>query len=121
MGVCAIRKSEVRTENDVIEYLKDWPKFERDVYVATFRIPKGKVSTYSRIARKIDRPKAQRAVANALHKNPLYPVVPCHRVVRSDGGFGGEKKAAAGRRRHVEREGVPTKSGKVILDDSILY
>ena len=116
-----MRKTEVRSESDVAEYLRDWPEFERDVYTATFRIPKGKVSTYSRIAKKIDRPKAQRAVANALHKNPLYPVVPCHRVVRSDGGFGGEKKAAAGRRRHVEREGVPTKNGKVILSDDILY
>ena len=116
-----MRKTDVRSERDVAEYLRDWPEFERDVYVATFRIPKGKVSTYSRIAKKINRPKAQRAVANALHKNPLYPVVPCHRVVRSDGGFGGERRAAAGRRRHVEREGVPTRNGRVILDDDILY
>ena len=116
-----MKKADVRTEKDVIEYLRDWSEFERDVYVATFKIPKGKVSTYSRVAGRIGRPRAQRAVANALHKNPLYPVVPCHRVVKSDGGFGGEKKAAAGRRRHVEREGVPTKNGKVILSDDILH
>ena len=116
-----MRRADVKSEKDVAEYLRDWPEFERDVYLATFRIPEGKVSTYSRIARRIDRPKAQRAVANALHKNPLFPIVPCHRVVRSDGGFGGEKKAAAGRRRHVEREGVPTRNGKVILHDDILY
>lgn len=121
MEAQALRKADVKTESDVVEYLKDWPDFERDVYVATFKIPEGKVSTYSRVANKIGRPRAQRAVANALHKNPLYPVVPCHRVVRSDGGFGGEMKAAAGRRRHVEREGVPTRDGKVILDDDILY
>lgn len=116
-----MRKADVKTERDVVEYLRGWPEFERDVYVATFRIPEGKVSTYSRIAKRIGRPRAQRAVANALHKNPLYPVVPCHRVVKADGGFGGEKKAAAGRRRHVEREGVPTKREKVILSDDILY
>ncbi len=116
-----MKKSEVRTERDVKEYLKDWSDFERDVYVTTFRIPEGKVSTYSRVARAIGRPKAQRAVANALHNNPLYPIVPCHRVVKSDGGFGGEGKAAAARRRHVEREGVPTKDGKVVLSDSILH
>ena len=116
-----MKRADVKSKKDVAEYLRDWSKFERDVYLATFGIPEGKVSTYSRIAKKIGRPEAQRAVANALHKNPLYPVVPCHRVVRSDGGFGGERKAAAGRRRHVEREGVPTKSGKVILDDDILY
>ena len=116
-----MKKADVRTEKDVVKYLRDWPEFERDVYVATYKIPKGKVSTYSRVAKKIGRPRAQRAVANALHKNPLYPIVPCHRVVKADGGFGGEKKAAAGRRRHVEREGVPTKNGKVILSDGILY
>ena len=116
-----MKKADVRTEKDVVEYLRDWSEFERDVYVATFKIPKGKVSTYSRIAKTIGRPRAQRAVANALHNNPLYPVVPCHRVVKSDGGFGGEKKAAAGRRRHVEREGVPTKNGRVILSDGILH
>ena len=119
--VSELRKADVKTEKDVIEYLKDWSVFERAVYVDTFRIPKGKVSTYSRVAKRIDRPKAQRAVANALHNNPLYPVVPCHRVVKSDGGFGGEKKAAAGRRRHVEREGVPTRDEKVMLSDDILY
>lgn len=117
----ALKKSQVKTAKDVREYLKNWPEFERSVYLATFRIPKGKVSTYSRVAKAIDRPRAQRAVANALHKNPLYPIVPCHRVVKSDGGFGGEKKAAAARRRHVEREGVPTKEGKVVLNDEVLF
>ncbi len=116
-----MKKSDVRTERDVREYLKDWSDFERDVYVAAFRIPEGKVSTYSRVAKAIGKPRAQRAVANALHKNPLYPVVPCHRVVKADGGFGGERKAAAARRRHVEREGVPTKDGKVILNRDILF
>ena len=121
MGMMALRKSDVRTERDVRQYLKDWPEFERNVYLATFKIPEGKVSTYSRVAKAIGKPRAQRAVANALHKNPLYPVVPCHRVVRSDGGFGGERKAAAARRRHVEREGVPTMGERVILDDDILF
>ena len=116
-----LRKSEVKTERDVKEFLKDWSRFERNVYLATFKIPEGKVSTYSRVARAVGKPRAQRAVANALHKNPLFPIVPCHRVVKSDGGFGGEKKAAAARRRHVEREGVPTKDGRVILSDKVLF
>jgi methylated-DNA-[protein]-cysteine S-methyltransferase len=119
--VIELKKSDVKTEQDVREYLRDWSEFERSVYLVTFKIPEGKVSTYSRVAKAIGRPKAQRAVANALHNNPLYPVVPCHRVVKSDGGFGGEKKAAAARRRHVEREGVPTKNERVILDKGILF
>jgi O-6-methylguanine DNA methyltransferase len=116
-----VRKEDVRTEQDVAQYLSDWSEFERAVYLATYRIPYGKVCTYQRIAKKIGRPKAVRAVANTLHNNPLYPIVPCWRVVKSDGGFGGEEKAAAGRRSHVESEGVPTRNGKVIIGDDVLY
>ncbi len=100
--------------------MSDYSDFEKAVYVATFRIPYGKVSTYQKIARKIGEPDAMRAVANTLHNNPLYPIVPCWRVVRSDGGFGGEAKAAAERRERVENEGVPTADGKVLMTDDIV-
>lgn len=121
IGARQMRKEEVKTEQDIIRFLEDWSEFERAVYVTTFQIPYGKVSTYQRVAKKIDRPKAMRAVANALHNNPLYPTVPCWRVVKSDGGFGGEKKAAAGRRARVESEGVQTRNGRVVISDRVLY
>ncbi len=111
----------IKTEEDVIEVLKDKTQFERDVLVATFRIPKGKVSTYKRVAEKIGKPKSYRAVANALHKNPIWPVVPCHRVVCSDGSFGGPKKGAEGRRLEVAKEGIAIENGKVKLNNKILY
>lgn len=116
-----MKVNSIKTEKDVIEALKHKTQFERDVLVATFRIPKGKVSTYKRIAEKIGRPKAYRAVANALHKNPLWPVVPCHRVLRSDGCFGGPKKGADDRRNSVAKEGVPVENGKVKVRNEILY
>jgi methylated-DNA-[protein]-cysteine S-methyltransferase len=53
------------------------------------KIPKGKVKTYSEVAKAVGKPKATRAVANAIGKNP-YPIkIPCHRVIRSDGSLGG--------------------------------
>ncbi len=116
-----MKKSEVKTEEDVIQFLSYKSVFERAVLVATFKIPKGKISTYKRIAEKIGRPRAHRAVANALHKNPLYPVVPCHRVVRSDGGFGGEKKGAESRRKLVKEEGVSIKNSKVVMNEQVLF
>lgn len=116
-----MKKTEVKTEEDVILFLSDKTDFERSVLVATFRIPRGKVSTYKRIAEKVGKPKSCRAVANALHKNPLHPIVPCHRVVKSDGGFGGDKNRAAGRRKLVEEEGVPIENGKVRMNPQILY
>jgi methylated-DNA-[protein]-cysteine S-methyltransferase len=119
--MATMKKKDVKTEADVIRYLSDWSDFEKAVYVATFRIPNGKVSTYQAIAKMIGKPKACRAVANALHNNPLFPTVPCWRVVKSDGGFGGDKAAAAGRRALVQREGVPIEDGKVVLYEDLVF
>ena len=111
----------IKTEKDVIRVLKDKTQFERDVYVVTFKIPKGRISTYKRIAEKVGKPRAYRAVANALHKNPLSPAVPCHRVVGSDGSFGGPKKGAEWRRDMVKKEGIPIENGRVRMSAKILY
>lgn len=115
--------SDIKSERDVIRFLSEVNKteFEKKVLVATFKIPYGKVSTYKRIAQKIGEPRAHRAVANALHKNPLHPVVPCHRVVRSDGRFGGERRGADSRRRLLEKEGVPIRNGRVRMSADIVY
>jgi O-6-methylguanine DNA methyltransferase len=114
-------KSKIKTEADVRRALEGRSEFEKDVYVATFKIPQGMVSTYGRIAKKIGRPGAVRAVASTLRKNPLYPVVPCHRVVKADGGFGGDPERAAGRRKSVKEEGVPFEDGKVKMSTDIVY
>lgn len=63
--------------------------FQREVWRALLTIPEGEVRTYAQLAVQIGRPNAARAVANACAKNPYAPEVPCHRVVRSDGGLGG--------------------------------
>ena len=52
-------------------------------------IPKGQTRTYKQVAIAIKKPKALRAVANAVGKNPYPIVIPCHRVIRSDGKLGG--------------------------------
>ena len=63
--------------------------FEREVYEAARMIPHGSVCTYKDLAEKIGKPGAARAVGGAMARNPVPVVVPCHRVVRSDGGPGG--------------------------------
>ncbi len=63
--------------------------FQRSVLFACAKIPQGQTRTYSQIASAIGKPKAVRAVANALAINPLAPTIPCHRVVRADGSLGG--------------------------------
>ncbi len=63
--------------------------FQREVLELTHRIPFGETRSYSWIARTIGRPDARRAVGTALGRNPVPILVPCHRVLRSDGGLGG--------------------------------
>ena len=64
-------------------------KFQLTVWNYLRKIPKGKVKTYLDVAKAIGKPRAFRAVANAIGKNP-YPIkIPCHRVIRSDGALGG--------------------------------
>jgi AraC family transcriptional regulator of adaptative response/methylated-DNA-[protein]-cysteine methyltransferase len=63
--------------------------FQRRVWEALRSIPSGETRTYSEVARSIGQPTATRAVARACATNPTAVVVPCHRVIRSDGSLGG--------------------------------
>ena len=64
-------------------------KFQLKVWNYLKTIPKGTVKTYKQVAIAIKSPNSARAVANACGKNPYAPKIPCHRVIRSDGGLGG--------------------------------
>jgi methylated-DNA-[protein]-cysteine S-methyltransferase len=68
--------------------LDNLPIFTRKVLVACGRIPAGKTVSYSQLAGMIGRPRASRAVGSALAKNPIPLIIPCHRVIHSDGSPG---------------------------------
>jgi O-6-methylguanine DNA methyltransferase len=78
-----------RTAFDLEVDLSGITPFQRRVLEETRRVPRGRVSTYAEIARRIGSPKAVRAVGQALRRNPIPIVVPCHRVISSDGSLGG--------------------------------
>jgi O-6-methylguanine DNA methyltransferase len=63
--------------------------FARRVLGECRRIPYGETATYGELASRVGRPRAARAVGGALRHNPVPLIVPCHRVLRSDGGLGG--------------------------------
>ncbi len=63
-------------------------EFQRTVLLTTLKIPRGQVRTYSWLAEQIGNPKASRAVGLALARNPIPILIPCHRVIRSDGLIG---------------------------------
>ena len=64
-------------------------EFQKSVWRELLNITRGQTISYSELAKRIGRPNAVRAVANAVGKNPFAPVVPCHRVICSDGSIGG--------------------------------
>lgn len=78
--------------------------FQWRVWQALTRIPRGETRSYSEIAEAIGSPRAVRAVARACASNRLAVVVPCHRVVREDGSFGGYRWGLARKRRLIARE-----------------
>ena len=64
-------------------------EFQRKVWEKVSEIPYGELRSYKWIANEIGNPNAVRAVGNAVGKNPVPPIIPCHRVIRSDGKLGG--------------------------------
>jgi methylated-DNA-[protein]-cysteine S-methyltransferase len=79
-------------------------EFEQDVWRALNEIPFGETRTYKWIAEKVGRPNASRAVGQALSKNPLPIIIPCHRVIESDGSMGGYSSGIHNKVRLLEME-----------------
>jgi len=89
--------------------------FQDQVLRSVSKVPRGKVTTYKELALTVGRPKAWRAVANVLASNPHPIKIPCHRVVRSDGGIGGYKLGVGRKMELLSGEGVEVKGRKVSL------
>jgi AraC family transcriptional regulator of adaptative response/methylated-DNA-[protein]-cysteine methyltransferase len=82
--------------------------FQRRVWEALQAIPRGATKSYSKIAEEIGHPKAARAVARACATNPVAVAIPCHRVVREDGGLGGYRWGIERKRKLLTLEGPPS-------------
>ena len=100
-------------------------KFEEKVWRLMEKIPKGKVTTYGLLAKKLNT-KAYRAVGNACRRNPYAPKVPCHRVVRSDGTVGGfsgrtSGKAVERKIRLLRKEDIRVEDGKIVDFEKFLF
>jgi len=78
--------------------------FQQRVWQALRKIPAGATASYREIAARIGAPKAVRAVAQACASNPIAIAIPCHRVVRHDGGLSGYRWGVERKRALLERE-----------------
>ena len=124
-GVSAVRSMErVReTMSQILQYLsgnrrsfkldidlRDSTQFQRKVLEAAVAVPPGFVATYGEIAARIGKPKSSRAVGQALARNPIPIVVPCHRVVAADGSLTGYSGAG----------GIETKASLLRLEGATI-
>lgn len=92
--------------------------FYDKVYNVVKRIPRGKVATYKSVAKLAGNPRAFRAVGTAMRNNPDMKVIPCHRVVGSDGKMHGysAKNGVASKIKLLKTEGVAINQGRVDLE-----
>ena len=79
-------------------------EFEQDVWLALRDIPYGETRAYKWLAERIHNPKAVRAVGQALSRNPIPIVLPCHRIIESDGSIGGYSSGVERKRRLLDME-----------------
>ncbi|MDD2758244.1 MAG: MGMT family protein [Patescibacteria group bacterium] len=86
--------------------------FTQKVKSVVAKIPRGRVLTYTEVAKRAGRPKAARAVGNILSKN-YDPKIPCHRVVRSDGKIGGYNRGVKLKIQKLKNEGVKISNRKI--------
>ncbi|MGZ4862122.1 MAG: methylated-DNA--[protein]-cysteine S-methyltransferase [Halobacteriota archaeon] len=91
--------------------LRNRPAFERAVLQSVRAIPTGSTATYSGLAARLGKPKAARAVGNALHHNPVPLFVPCHRVVAAS-GLGGFSWGVDIKRKLLMLEGACPQGGE---------
>jgi AraC family transcriptional regulator of adaptative response/methylated-DNA-[protein]-cysteine methyltransferase len=85
--------------------------FQWQVWRALQRIPEGATRSYQAVAEELGRPSAARAVARACASNRVAVLIPCHRVVRGDGGLGGYRWGMARKAALLAREGVAAETG----------
>ena len=87
--------------------------FQIKVWEALLSVPEGHVTTYSEIARAVCSPRAVRAVGNAVGRNPVSWIIPCHRAIRRDGGLGGYHWGTPVKRAMLARESARFEAGAV--------
>ncbi|MEO0088135.1 MAG: MGMT family protein [candidate division WOR-3 bacterium] len=90
-------------------------EFTKKVLAIVKEIPKGKVMTYQEVAIKLGNKNLARAVGQALKRNPYPIIIPCHRVIRSDGKIGGYSLGAKKKIELLRKEGILIVRDKVIF------
>lgn len=93
---------------------------DKEIYKKLLQVPKGKVTTYGELAKAVGMKNGQRAVGKIMNKNPYPVIIPCHRVVKSDGKIGGYAYGEQIKSNMLSKEGIKIKDGKILdWEDSV--
>jgi len=84
------------------------------VYKKLLQVPEGKITTYGDLARAVGVTNGQRAIGSIMKKNPFPAIVPCHRVVQSNGEIGGYAYGKKVKLHMLSKEGIKIQNGKII-------
>lgn len=87
---------------------------DKKIYKKLLEVPKGKITTYGELAKAVGLKNGQRAVGKIMNKNPYPVIIPCHRVVKSDGKIGGYAYGEEIKSDMLTREGIVIKNGKIL-------
>ena len=87
---------------------------EQKVYKKLLEVPKGKITTYGQLAKAVGLKNGQRYVGQVMKKNPYPVIVPCHRVVNSDGKIGGYAYGDQVKKTMLNQEGIKIQDGKIL-------
>lgn len=88
-------------------------ELEQRVYKELMRVPKGKVTTYGELAKAAGIKNGQRIIGQIMNRNPFPVIIPCHRVVKSDGKIGGYFYGQSVKTEMLSKEGISVKDGKI--------
>jgi len=95
-------------------------KLEEKVYKKLLEVPLGMVTTYGDLAKAVGIKNGQRVIGRIMNKNPYPVIIPCHRVIKSDGKIGGYAWGKKIKTNMLSKEGVKIKNGKII-DLKMIY
>ena len=96
-------------------------KLEEKVYKKLLEVPKGKVTTYGDLAKAIGLKNGQRVIGKIMNKNPYPVIIPCHRVIKSDGKIGGYAWGEKVKAKMLSNEGIKIKKGKILEMKKAIY
>lgn len=91
------------------------------VYKKLAQVPQGKVTTYSELAKAVGLKNGQRAIGQIMKKNPFPVIIPCHRVVKSDGQVGGYAYGGKVKTNMLKKEGIKINEGKILDWNKTFY